>query len=162
MKHVIIILDTSYSMKNHLDKIITGINSMLNNARKNPDDYLSLIFFNTNVTYIYRGVPVLDSSNITYDNFLEFGCTALYDTVGDIVSELSKTIMNTVLYIITDGQDTSSKKYTKKSVDKICDFAIKSGRWKIVHCSSADDLINVTQQRFNINDIDSLLKNLMI
>jgi uncharacterized protein YegL len=169
-KHIIILLDTSYSIKPYDSKIIKGLNDFITKMQismKETDIYVSIITFNNFSRYIYRLNPIENSfEKISTEIFIESGVTKLYDAVGTIINDwIDIKNFKHLFYIITDGDDNFSVNYTKESIDKYCDFLIKNNDWEITYCDiDLNNLSceNVKKIKYDINNIDEMLENLSL
>lgn len=78
MKHVIIIIDTSYSMQQHTPKIIKGLNNLLGNLRMQIEDvYLSVYTFSDLMKCIRKTESVRSIELFSAKDFTRFGMTRL-------------------------------------------------------------------------------------
>jgi len=168
MFHVIIMIDTSYSMYNRLINIINSLNNfVLKLKEKNQNDiYLTVVQFNDKLKYICKLVNINKIGNFYSNQFSIYGSTALYDSMAEILLDFgleSEIIQN--LFIISDGEDNLSKNYNNETVNQLCDRGQNFGKWKIIHCNIDVSKLNVQTIIFNpdnIDDISSLFDNLLI
>ena len=71
------------------------------------------------------------------------------------------------MYIITDGDDNSSKKYNKENSEELCQHARQSGLWNIIHFHTDDVLVYLNNTTANIlykreDDLSDIFENLSI
>lgn len=149
-------------MRPHLEKAINGLNTFIAVNKDESQLYVTLVLFNDKPIYIHRVVPITSFPILSTEIVKYLGCTALFDSVCNVLTEWAHVDADIVLYIITDGHDNISKNNKKADADKLCNEAIKSGKWNIVHCSSVENMLNVPNFKFDINDIDTLLSSLEI
>jgi uncharacterized protein YegL len=167
-KHVIILIDTSYSMQSFNLKIIKGLNDFINNLKSNMTDdniFLSIISFNNITRYLYKLNPIENSfDKISDELFIDSGVTNLYDAIGTVINDwIDIKKFKHLLYIITDGDDNFSVNYTKESIEKYCKFLIEINDWEITHCDinlSNLSYENIKKIKYDINSIDKMLENL--
>lgn len=107
----VFLLDKSGSMDSVLDDTIGGFNSFVR-SQVSLGGTLSLYTFSDKCQCVYKDVPIEDVKPLTKDTYVPEGCTALYDAMGKVLSENDKG----TLVVLTDGQENSSKKYTKSHV----------------------------------------------
>lgn len=167
-EHYIFLLDTSYSMQPYIAKIIEGINNFIKKLKSlnNGDIYISLIYFNTNITYLFRCANIKNIDAINSNIFINYGTTALYDSVCDVLINYDVSGLKNNFYIITDGDDNASKRYTKEKADELCNRATTSGDWNIIHFHT-DNILNFLNTATNIlynpeDDLSNIFDNLSI
>jgi len=168
MFHIIVMIDTSYSMYNRLINIINSLNNFINNLKqKNQNDiYLTVVQFNDKIKYICKLININKIGQFTTDQFNIYGSTALYDSIAEILLDFgSESEIYQNLFIISDGEDNVSKNFNNETVNHLCDKAQIFGKWKIIHCNIDVSKLNVQTVIFNpdnIDDISSLFDNLLI
>lgn len=161
--HYIILIDTSYSMKSKLHKLITGLNNFVETIRNNPDTFLSVVSFSKNMYYICRGLEVSKVGIFDMSHFKEFNLTSLYDSICTILIDWEAVPGKHNLFIITDGDDNSSRKYNKEQTDVLCSGAMFSGNWEIIHCHTEISNLMVNKKVvYQVDDISNILDNLVI
>ena len=165
--NVIVAIDTSYSMSNFIEQVILGLNKFLEKLKclslKNRQDiYLSVISFNTNIFYIIKHVNVNKIDKFYSFQFNSFGMTSLYDVIGEVLIDFGLIAScSSYFFIISDGEDNSSKKYNKETTDEIVNRAQK-GNWKIIHCNTNVNILDIPTITYNIEDIANIFDNLSI
>lgn len=163
MKHVIIVIDTSYSMRQYVPKIIKGLNNLLCNLRMQIQDvYLSVYTFSDIIKCIRKTDSVKNIELFSDKDFVYFGTTRLYDTIISVINDFaSERNCTHDMYIITDGDDNHSDK-SEEDAKKICKQALDTGIWKITHCHTDISKLGVNFVHYKENNIISLLENLSI
>ena len=105
------LLDKSGSMESTLDDTIGGFNSFV--REQIPlGGTLSLYTFSDTCTCEYKDKPIEEVPLLTRETYVPGGSTALYDSMGVILRERPTG----TFVILTDGQENTSKKYTKAHV----------------------------------------------
>lgn len=107
------ILDASGSMESVLDDTIGGFNSFVR-SQVPLGGTLSLYTFSDTCTCVYRDVPIEDVQSLTNETYIPCGSTALYDAMGRVITENDP--FSGSLIVLTDGQENSSRTYTKSHV----------------------------------------------
>ena len=164
MQHYIFLIDTSYSMYTYIQKVKQIISDYIQNLKENLHDitFVTIITFNSELTYIVRNMPVEQVYQIP--DFKINGNTYLYDAVSTVISEYindTETIYN--MCIISDGDDTGSKHYSKESTDTLCKQVIDTGKWHIVHYNTqAPNITPVQYAKIDINNLDDILNGLTL
>jgi uncharacterized protein YegL len=167
MLHIIIMIDTSYSMYHRIVHIINSLNNFVNKLKeKNQHDlYLTVVQFNDKLKYICKLTNINKIGIFQRNQFSIYGSTALYDSISELLldfgidSEIKQT-----LFIISDGEDNLSKN-NNTSTNELCEKAKNFGRWDIIHCNIDVSKLNVQTVIFNpdnIDDISSLFDNLLL
>ncbi len=114
----VFLLDKSGSMDSVLDDTIGGFNAFVR-SQVPLGGTLSLYTFSDRCTCVYKDVPIEDVKPLTKDTYVPEGCTALYDAMGEVLAKNTKGIF----VVLTDGQENSSKKYTKAHVKDLIRLA---------------------------------------
>jgi uncharacterized protein YegL len=162
--NVIIAVDISYSMGGYINKVVDGINNFLLKLKKISDRpvYLTIITFNTHVNYIIKSVNVNMIDKFYLFQFNCFGMTSLYDAIGQIFLDFGlHSKCQSYIFIISDGEDNSSKIYNKQIIDGMLSVA-QNNNWKILHCHTDANILDVPTITYKQEDITSLFENLSI
>ena len=163
--NVIIAVDTSYSMESFIENMLIGLNKFLIKLKqvsiKQPI-YLTVISFNTDIQYVIKSVNVNMIDKFYSFQFKSFGMTSLYDTIGQIFLDFGLySPCPSHFFIISDGEDNSSKKYNKTTIDGMLNVA-KNNNWKITHCHTDLNILDIPTLTYNIEDISNILENLSL
>lgn len=110
----IFILDKSGSMHECLSDTIGGFNSFIE-SQKSIGGTLSLYLFNDTLEELYKDKDIATVQNISKDDFVPAGGTALYDAIGKVLTS-HKLGENSTVIILTDGHENSSKMYTRQVI----------------------------------------------
>lgn len=162
LQHYIILLDTSISMTDVLDKAVIGLNKFISKLDKN--NYLTLVTFDSKMKYIIKSSKILFVNKLTKSMFTIGYSTLLYDSITNIVKDFLDTNINTQVHIITDGIDNCSKT-SKEKVEYICNEMTKRKKWDITYYNPLNinfQLNNIKNISYNLDDIDDLLGNMTI
>lgn len=144
MSRRIFLLDSSGSMEAVLSDTIGGFNSFVR-SQVSLGGTLSLYTFSDTCKCNYRNVPIEDVKPLTQETYIPGGSTALYDAMGQVITEndLDKDgSLDTTLVVLTDGHENSSRKYTKSHVKDLIRFS--------------GDRLNVIYIGVDINDAEDL------
>lgn len=110
----IFLLDASGSMESVLDDTIGGFNSFVR-SQVSLGGTLTLYTFSNTCTCVYKDTPIEDVIPLTKETYVPGGSTALYDAMGRVLTE-NEPLEGALLVILTDGQENSSRTYTKTHV----------------------------------------------
>jgi len=162
-EHYIFLVDYSYSMCSHIPKIVTVINMFLDELKKSGKTNIlfSLASFSYRMRWIVNTINIQSVQNINNDDFKDPGSTSLYDSVCSVLLEFGcdPNFKNT-FYIITDGDDNNSFKFTRENTDELCDKAMKSN-WTIKHFDTLSyQTLSVPTVKFDIDDMSNLFNNM--
>jgi uncharacterized protein YegL len=135
---IIIILDESGSMGTKKLDVIGGYNSFIGDQKKIKNDIarLYLVKFNTVVTTVHKGIALENVPELTANNYLPGGMTALFDAIaeGVRIAEKDKTEEERVICVImTDGEENSSRETTKEQVKEIISGNEAKGDWTFLY-----------------------------
>jgi uncharacterized protein YegL len=162
--HIIILIDVSGSMQQHIRDFVKALNSFVIKL-KQTNCRFTLGQFNTNLSFLseYKDIRFVEEFNPAQFNI--YGTTSLYDAICLTINSISKSIdsekHNTQLFIISDGDDNASFRYTKEDTDKIISNATNN-KWSIIHCHTDMNLFNVPTITYDVNDISNIFSNLNI
>lgn len=145
MKKILIsfIQDRSGSMadvwKETLSGFKTYVKDMLADQQKDSEvEYVfSLTTFDTSIDTPYIGVPIANVDGDILQKFGPRGGTALYDAVGKTLQahdeDKSLTFDKAIVVIVTDGQENSSREWSKDALHAAIDERIKRGNWTFTY-----------------------------
>ena len=104
------LIDKSGSMQPQVDDVVGSFNTFV--KEQSPDTELSLWTFSNDLKCVFKE-QVSNVKPITSDDYKPSGGTALYDAMGEVLKGLAS---GDRLIVLTDGQENSSKRYTKQHV----------------------------------------------
>lgn len=116
MTEVLLIVDSSYSVKSYVQPYLNAVNEIINVQKElAPDSLLSFATFNHRPSWFCNRQQVSTLKEITSDNFKPEGLTALYDSLAGIIHRMisfQKTIKSfpPICIILTDGEDNTSSR----------------------------------------------------
>lgn len=120
-----VVIDRSGSMEKVRGDAIGGFNSFLKSQKELPGDAnMTVVLFDTTVD-TYAVGPVKSVEPLTEKTYKPDGWTALYDAVGTTIDSIGKKLAamgeedrpsKVIIAILTDGEENSSKKYTRQDI----------------------------------------------
>lgn len=127
----LIILDASGSMESIYNQALSGVNETIQTVRIAQKDYpelqqcLTLASFNSGRDYLkvkYSITPIDEVMAITTEDYVAQGCTALYDAMGEMISELKRKLTpedRVLVTVITDGYENSSTHWSGPQIKSL-------------------------------------------
>lgn len=139
---IITILDRSGSMRSIAAEVMGGFDAFVQDQREQPGEArLTLVQFDNQYELNYTGYNIADIPPI---NFEPRGTTALYDAIGRTLNEQRDRIKAeswadlVIVNIITDGEENSSKEFTKEAIKPIIADLEELG-WKFIFLAANQD-----------------------
>ncbi len=167
--HIVDILDKSGSMNNtdsrfSPSKITTALSAInegiedLRAEKKITYTYsLCLFSTDTNINIIYNKANL---STVGPIQTMALGGTALYDAIGETINTVSKNIApqdKVLVNIYTDGEENSSRRYSKASISKLIEASKEKG-FTVTFIGTEIDTKNVVKD-LNIHESNTLAYN---
>lgn len=100
--------------------------------------------------FVYKNARIKDAKELTDKTFVPSGGTPLLDTLGDTIMDLGKHLDNlpeeekpsrVVFVIITDGEENTSKRYSKTAIKNLISEQSKTWKWEFVFLGANQDAI---------------------
>lgn len=160
------VIDSSGSMAQCLSDTIGGFNLFLDHQ---PNDSLITTYtFDNNVKEMYRCSPASKAQRLNTVNYRPYGGTALLDAMGRAITVASNCTADTVnMVILTDGEENSSKEFTKSQIFQMIEDRKREG-WNFIFLGANQDAINVADSlgiskngamTFDTNHVESALRS---
>ena len=141
LTELVIILDKSGSMSGLENDVVGGFNSLIKEQKKAEGQVLvTVVMFDTHYDVIYKRTPLSKIINLTINDYVPSGCTALLDTVGNAIAYIQREHTkldegnvpeHTIFSIMTDGLENSSKEYSYKQIKNMIENKKKDG-WEFI------------------------------
>ena len=147
----LIILDASGSMESIYNQALTGVNETIQTVRMSQKDHpelqqcLTLASFNSGKNYLnvkYSVVPIDEAKEITKEDYVACGCTALYDAMGEMISELRRKMTDedrVLVTVITDGYENASEHWTGPQIKLLVEELRHMG-WTFTYIGANQDV----------------------
>lgn len=129
LTEIICILDKSGSMQSLQSETIAGLNKFIKDQQQVEGICnFTLVQFNQYVTTTIKRQPISEMHSLTAASYQPDGYTALLDAVGSTLQTAMETqffLSNTqspervLVFIITDGMENASSRYTKAKVGQM-------------------------------------------
>lgn len=159
----LIILDESGSMTSIYDQALSGANETIQTIRiaqasaYDQRQFLTFVTFDSGdrewVRTIIDTKPIDKVRELTRDDYRPYGCTPLYDAMGQSLLSLERKVSEgdqVLVTIITDGMENSSRSY---SGAHICEIVkrLRAKGWTFVYIGANQDAVEVAK-RMNIDN----------
>lgn len=143
---VFVVQDKSGSMDMRRSATISGFNEYVDELDKNAEGSieLSLIQFDTRVYDKYINRPLDSVDDLTPEDFVPSGMTALYDGVGRAIRTADASIGandKVLVVIMTDGGENSSTQYSQQAILDLIGRRRAKG-WEFVFLGAGEEAWN--------------------
>lgn len=138
---LVFILDRSGSMDPLAEDTIGGYNSLLKKQKELPGKAMvTTVLFDDQYEVLHNGEDLNEVEPLTSATYYARGCTALLDAVGRTLMDVDAKYKGladfmkpskTMVVIITDGMENSSREYTYEKVKKMISARREIG-WEFV------------------------------
>ena len=147
----LIILDASGSMESIYNQALSGTNETIQTIRVGQKDHpelqqcLTLASFNSGKDYLkvkYSVTPIDEVKEITEEDYVACGCTALYDAMGEMISELKRKLTSedrVLVTVITDGYENSSTHWSGPQIKSLVEELRHEG-WTFTYIGANQDV----------------------
>ena len=123
---IVLLIDRSGSTSCMMTEIVGGLNTFVDDQKKNGRADVTVLSFDDRVEDVYAG-PLEDVPVFTTGDFEPRGMTALHDAVGIAIERADAKVPSgqisggtaPFLVIFTDGAENASKTYTSDKIQKI-------------------------------------------
>jgi uncharacterized protein YegL len=143
---ITLVVDRSGSMQHIREDAEGGVNSFLQEQAKHPGEaLLTLVQFDTEYEFIHRAVPM---KQVPAYVLTPRGSTALLDAVGRAINETGERLAKmaeedrpglVVFVIVTDGQENSSKEFSKAKVKEMIEHQQSKYHWQFTFLGANQD-----------------------
>jgi len=143
---ITLVVDRSGSMSNVREDAEGGVNEFINHQAKEPGEaYLTLVQFDTDYEFVYKGVPIQDAKPY---HLVPRGMTALLDAVGRAMNETGERLsaMNesdrpglVIFVVMTDGLENSSREFTKAQLKEMIERQQRDYNWHFTFLGANQD-----------------------
>lgn len=155
MKHteIIFLIDKSGSMSHLTKDTIGGFNGFVESQKDDTKTTLTTVLFDTSWSILHDGIDVYEVNPMTTKDYIAGGGTAMLDAIGEIINrvqerhdELGENKPNNVLFVITtDGEENSSRKFTKAQIEKMIKHQTNGHGWEFMFLGANMDAVKEAQ-----------------
>lgn len=143
---ICLILDRSGSMGGRENDVINGVNSFLEEQKKLPDPAsIAFVRFDSEAIERFRPMQALgEVKPLAREEYQPRGGTPLLDAVGRSIAQLEEDWKaekpdRAIVVIVTDGEENSSKEYTKAKIQALIKARQDSGLWAFIYLGANVD-----------------------
>ena len=147
---IVFVIDKSGSMSHLAGDTIGGFNGFIE-SQKTIDGKATLttVLFDTSWKILHDGVDLREVKSMTNSDYVAGGGTAMLDAIGEIINrvqdrhdELGTEKPEEVLFVITtDGEENSSRKFTKSQIEKMIKHQTNGHGWKFMFLGANMDAV---------------------
>ena len=148
-----VVLDRSGSMSSVLNDTIGGFNTYVETQREADQDQVYVVTqFDTQYEVMQDGVELDDVITLSKKNYVPRGGTALLDAMGQTIHRLDalmandKTIQQAILVTLTDGDENSSREFTREQVFALIKEREEQGNWEFAFVGAGQDAIGQARE----------------
>lgn len=146
---IIFVIDKSGSMSRLTNDTIEGFNGFVESQKDDTKTTLTTVLFDTSWKILHDGVDVYEVSPMTAKDYIAGGGTAMLDAIGDTINrvqdrhdELGENKPDNVLFVITtDGEENSSRKFTKAQIEKMIKHQTNGHGWEFMFLGANMDAV---------------------
>lgn len=138
---IALVLDETGSMQSCKDTTISAYNEYVNSLRDKDGFRLGLTTFNASKMDVGVIEPIKNAKKLNHENYQPASNTPLFDAVGKTIRHIEKEAKKdeAILFVIlTDGEENSSREYTKDAIKSLIDEKTKAG-WTFVYLAANQD-----------------------
>lgn len=143
---ITLVVDRSGSMASTKEDAQGGINTLINEQASKPGKCtLTLVQFDSSYEVVYNGT---DIKNVKPYELVPRGTTALLDAVGIAITTTGQRLAAmpegdrpalVIFAIVTDGQENSSREYTKAKIKEMVSHQQDTYNWKFTFLGANQD-----------------------
>ena len=149
---IVFIADRSGSMFSVRDDAIGGFNSFIEDQRKVEGEAdITLVLFDDQYEVPYSNVDIKEVALLNEDTYQPRGSTALLDAIGTTIVNVGDELKDlsedqrpdkVIVCIITDGEENSSKEYTKDKIKEMVEHQQEKYNWEFIFLGANMDAIS--------------------
>lgn len=151
LTELVFILDRSGSMGGLESDTVGGFNAMLRKQKAQQGEALvSTFLFNSESTVLHDRVPVQNVAQMTQEDYVVGGCTALLDAIGGAIHHIGNVHKyarpedvpaHTMFVITTDGMENASCKYSVQRIRQMIERQQSKYGWEFLFLGANIDAV---------------------
>jgi uncharacterized protein YegL len=145
------IIDRSGSMSTIKNDVIGGFNQFLKSQQEQAGEAtMTVVQFDNQYEITVDGKNISEVEELNENTFVPRGMTALLDAIGTTINSLGERFakMNeedrpehVIVSIITDGDENSSREFTRDQINKMITHQQEKYNWKFIFLAANQDAI---------------------
>ena len=152
MKHteIIFVIDKSGSMGHLVGDTIGGFNGFIESQKAlDGKATLTTVLFDNSWRMLHDGVNLHEVKPMTTADYTAYGGTAMLDAIGEVINKVqdrhddlgAEKPENVLFVITTDGEENSSRKFTKSQIEKMIKHQTNGHGWKFMFLGANMDAV---------------------
>ena len=143
---ITMVIDRSGSMQSIRTDAEGGINSFIEQQKQEPSEAnVTLVQFDTDYEFVHSGVPI---RKVPAFKLVPRGSTALLDAVGRAINETGARLAAmeesqrpglVVFVIVTDGEENSSREFTRDQIRTMVEHQQSAYKWQFTFLAANQD-----------------------
>ena len=147
---IVFILDASGSMAHLAGDTIGGFNGFIESQKAlDGKATVTTALFDSNWRILHDGLDIKEVKPLTKTDYIAGGMTAMLDAIGEIINKVqerhdelgAEKPEETLFVITTDGEENSSKKFTKAQIEKMIKHQTNGHGWKFMFLGANMDAV---------------------
>ncbi len=138
---IILIADRSGSMYSIQKDAQGGINSFIEDQKKEGNANLTFIEFDSEIDAVYKQIDINEATEYELE---PRGGTALFDAIGATLANADriKTTGKKIVVIVTDGDENASREWTRDMIFERIE-SLKENGWDFLFLAAGQDAMSV-------------------
>lgn len=151
VKHteIVFLIDKSGSMGRLKDDTIGGFNSFVESQKDDTKTTLTTVLFDYSCKTLHDGLDVYEVEEMTNKDYITGGGTAMLDAIGETINtvqyrhdDMGDAKPDNVLFVITtDGEENSSRKFTKADIERMIKHQTSGHGWEFIFLGANMDAV---------------------
>ena len=139
-------MDGSTSMESMGKEPLDGLNNLIKKQQETGDFRFTLIVFSDECKIVLDDMNGKDIPVLTSEHYTPCGMTALYDAIGFGISlQKERKINNVLVVVLTDGEENSSKTYSKQKIKELTTKMKDEHKWAFMYLGANQDSFAVSR-----------------
>lgn len=147
---IVFVIDKSGSMSHLAGDTIGGFNGFIESQKAiDGKATLTTVLFDTSWRILHDAIDLREVKPMINSDYVAGGGTAMLDAIGEIINrvqdrhdELGSEKPEEVLFVITtDGEENSSRKFTKSQIEKMIKHQTNGHGWKFMFLGANMDAV---------------------
>lgn len=122
------------------------VNDLKSKAAEDVEYTFSLTVFDTVVDHPVKAIKLSDVDVSVLEKYPPRGGTALYDAVGTTIVDVKTDADKIICIIVTDGEENSSKEWSKDALNQLISEKLDSGIWTFTYLGTQPETWDEAQK----------------